>query len=75
VAKTQAELFDDPEFTIAAHGLLNAQMRWEMGNWYAVAWATNLTDKGYIAAIQNTGSLYYAGAPRQFGLRVGYNFE
>ena len=75
VAKTQAELFADPRFTLEAHGLLNAQLRWDSGNWYVVAWATNLTDKGYVAAIQNTGSLYYAGAPRQYGLRVGYNFE
>ncbi len=75
VAKAQAELFDDPEFLLEAHGLLNAQIRWQMENWYVVLWGTNLTDKGYVAAIQNTGSLYYAGAPLQYGIRVGYNFE
>jgi len=75
VAETQGELFDDPEFTIAAHGLLSLQLRWEMDQWYVVAWGTNVLDKEYVAAIQNTGSLYYAGARRLFGIRVGYNFE
>jgi len=31
-------------------------------------------DEEYVGAIQNTGSLYYAGARRQSGIRVGYNF-
>jgi len=75
VADTQGELFSDPEFLIAAHGLLNLQLKWDYGHWYVVAWGTNVTDKGYVAAIQNTGSLYYAGAPLQYGLRIGYNFE
>jgi len=54
---------------------LNLRVRWESGGpWYAEAWSTNLTDKEYVAAIQNLGSLYYAGPPRQSGIRVGYNF-
>lgn len=75
VGDSQAELFDEPEFDLEARGLVNLRIRWESdGPWYAEAWATNLFDKEYVAAIQNTGSLYYAGAPRQSGLRVGYNF-
>jgi hypothetical protein len=37
-------------------------------------WSTNLTDEHYVAAIQNTGSLYYAGPPRQSGVNFGRNF-
>lgn len=75
VSSTQGELFSDPEFTIAKHGLMNFQVNWRMDNWYVTGWMTNAFDKGYVAAIQNTGSLYYAGAPRQWGVRVGYNFN
>lgn len=74
VAETQAELFDDPEFTLAARALLNLQLRWEQGPWYATGWMSNATDKRYVAAIQNQGSLYYAGPPRQWGVRLGRTF-
>jgi iron complex outermembrane recepter protein len=76
VDDSQAELFDEPEFFLESRGLLNLRIRWESadGPWYAEAWSTNLTDKEYVAAIQNLGALYYAGPPRQFGMRVGYHF-
>jgi iron complex outermembrane receptor protein len=76
VQDSQAELFDEPEFFLESRGLLNVRIRWESadGPWYAEAWATNLADKEYVAAIQNLGALYYAGAPRQSGIRVGYDF-
>ena len=72
----KADLFDDPVNTIASRGLLNLQIRWDQvdGPWYAVLWSTNLTDKEYVAGIQNLATLYYAGPPRQSGVRVGYNF-
>jgi iron complex outermembrane receptor protein len=76
VEDSQAELFDEPQFFLESRGLLNLRIRWESadGPWYAEAWSTNVTDKEYVAAIQNLGALYYAGPPRQSGLRVGYNF-
>lgn len=76
VGDSQAELFDEPQFFLESRGLLNARIRWESGEstWYAEAWATNLTDEEYVAAIQNLGVLYYAGAPRQSGIRFGRNF-
>jgi iron complex outermembrane receptor protein len=75
ITDTQAELFDHPQYKLQSRGLLNARIRYQSGgSWYAEAWATNLTDKEYVAAIQNLGSLYYAGAPRQSGVRVGWNF-
>jgi len=76
VGDAKAELFDEPEFDLEARGLVNLNVRWDQGNgpWYAVLWGTNLTDKEYVAAIQNVGSLYYAGPPRQYGVRFGRNF-
>lgn len=76
VGDTQAELFDEPEFFLEARGLLNVRVRWDSaeGNWFAEAWSTNVTDKEYVAAIQNLGVLYYAGAPRQSGVRLGVTF-
>jgi iron complex outermembrane receptor protein len=76
VGESQAELFDEPEFDLAARSLLNARVRWQSAEdkWYAEVWATNLTNEEYVAAIQNSGSLYYAGTPRMSGVRVGLNF-
>lgn len=70
------ELFKEPEFLLESRGLANVRVRWDSPNstWYGEIWATNLFDKEYVGAIQNTGSLYYAGARRQSGIRVGYNF-
>ena len=70
------ELFQEPEFLLESRGLTNVRIRWDSAElrWYAEAWATNLFDEEYVGAIQNTGSLYYAGARRQSGIRVGYNF-
>jgi iron complex outermembrane receptor protein len=73
---TFGELFQEPEFALESRGLVNLRIRWDNAakTWYAEAWATNLLDKEYVAAIQNLGSLYYAGAPRQSGVRIGFNF-
>lgn len=70
------ELFKEPEFLLESRGLTNVRIRWDSAalKWYAELWSTNLFDEKYVGAIQNTGSLYYAGARRQSGIRVGYNF-
>ncbi len=75
ITKTQAELFDHPQYKLQARGLLNLRVRYQSaGTWYVEGWATNALDKHYVAGIQNLGSLYYAGAPRLSGVRVGWNF-
>lgn len=72
----KADLFNDPVNTIDSRGLLNLQVRWDQvdGPWYVVLWSTNLTDKEYVAGIQNLATLFYAGPPRQSGIRVGFNY-
>jgi iron complex outermembrane receptor protein len=71
---TQADVYPNPEFTMHARWLTNAQIRLESGDWYATIWATNLTNGRHVGAIQNLAQLYYAAPPRQVGIRVGKNF-
>ena len=74
ITDAKADLYEYPNFDLDSRGLLNVNVRWERGPWYAILWASNLTDEKYVAAIQNQGALYYAGPRRQSGIRVGYTF-
>ncbi len=53
---------------IGSRNIVNAQLEWKRGDYIWTLYGTNLTDQHYVAAI-NTG-LRFAGAPRQFGLRI-----
>src|SRR3569623_163462 len=53
---------------LEARKILNAQISYTHGTLSLTAYATNLTDQHYVAA-RNSG-LYFAGAPRQYGLKV-----
>ena len=58
---------------LGVRNLLNIQLTYAVQNsWEITAFATNLTDLHYVAA-ENV-SLRYAGAPRQFGVRIIKNF-
>jgi iron complex outermembrane receptor protein len=74
--ETQAALWPDPQVTLEERDLINAQLTFgpDSGTWSAVLWGTNITDEHYVSGIQNNGSLYYAAPPRQYGLRVKFNF-
>jgi iron complex outermembrane receptor protein len=76
ISETQAALWDTPLETLKARTLTNALLTLEPGSkkWSASLWATNLSDLHYVSGIQNNATLYYAGAPRQFGVRGKYNF-
>ena len=76
VSETQAALWDTPMETLESRTLTNAQLVVEpsSGKWTATLWGTNVSDKHYIAGIQNNATLYYAAPPAQYGLRVKYNF-
>src|SRR3569623_461342 len=52
--------------------ILNAQLEWKHDTWAVTAYATNLTDQHYPGAL-NSG-LYFAGAPRQYGVKVFKTF-
>ena len=65
-----ATLFENPNLgdRLQDRNILNAQLAWQHKSWTVTAYATNLTDQHYPGAL-NSG-LYFAGPPRQYGLKV-----
>jgi iron complex outermembrane receptor protein len=57
---------------LPARNILNTQLTLETGPWAIGAYATNLTNEHYVAAINGIRRL--AGAPRQYGVRVSRSF-
>ncbi len=53
---------------VEERNVFNGQLAWTRGDVVTTLYGTNLTDQHYVAAI-NSG-LRFAGAPRQFGVRV-----
>jgi iron complex outermembrane recepter protein len=53
---------------LASRHLIGAQVDWANGDFLATLYSTNLNDDHYIAAVGS--GLRYAGAPRQYGLRL-----
>ena len=53
---------------IPARDIVNAQLELDTGDFTVTAYATNLTNQHYPAAL-NSG-LYFAGPPRQYGIKV-----
>ena len=53
---------------LEARNILNAQIAYTHKSWTITAYGTNLTDQHYVAAL-NSG-LYFAGAPRQYGVKL-----
>lgn len=76
VDATQGALWDTDLVTLDSRDLVNMQIQLlpSSEKWSATLWGTNVGDREYIAGIQNNATLYYAGAPAQYGLRVKYNF-
>ena len=70
VAAQWATLFENPARgdRISERNIVNAQLAWQHGTWTVTAYATNLTDQHYPGAL-NSG-LYFAGPPRQYGVKV-----
>jgi iron complex outermembrane receptor protein len=65
-----ATLFENPSLgdRIEERNILNAQLEWKHGTWAVTGYATNLTNQHYPGAL-NSG-LYFAGPPRQYGVKV-----
>ena len=76
VDATQAALWDTDKETLDSRDLVNLQIQLAPSSdkWSATLWSTNVFDRQYVAGIQNNATLYYAAPPRQYGLRVKYNF-
>lgn len=57
---------------LPARDLVNAEVNLEHQGWLLTAYSTNVGDQHYVAAVSST--LRYAGAPRQYGIRVRKSF-
>jgi len=52
--------------------IVNAQLTYEQDDWKLQAYSTNLGDLDYVASVKS--GQRYAGAPRQYGVRLTRNF-
>ncbi len=70
VGSQWATLFDNPALGdfLGARNLLSAQLAYGRGHWTFTAYGTNLTNQQYVSAM--ISQLRFAGAPRQYGIRV-----
>jgi iron complex outermembrane receptor protein len=77
VSDTQSKLWDTPLVEISQRTLVNTRLVLAAPNdkWTAAAWMTNALDQEYVTGIQNLATLYYAGRPREYGLKVTYNLD
>jgi iron complex outermembrane receptor protein len=69
-----ATLFDNPALGdhLEDRNLLSAQLAFQHGDWIVTGYGTNLTDQHYVSAI--ISGIRFAGAPRQYGIRLAKNF-
>jgi iron complex outermembrane receptor protein len=74
IAPAWATLFENYALgdRLTARDILNAQAEYAIASWRVTAYSTNLNNLQYVAAINN--NLRYAGPPRQYGIRVQYDF-
>lgn len=59
---------------IGAYGLVSALLMFRMGDWQVTAYGTNLADKEYVSGHASASRNEFYGAPREYGLRVGWDF-
>jgi iron complex outermembrane receptor protein len=74
VSDQWATLFQDESQgdKVEARNILNAQFSWKHADLVTTLYGTNLTDEHYVGAV-NSG-LRFAGAPREYGLRLMKTF-
>lgn len=74
ISETWASIFANEALgdKLKERDIVNAQLTYETGDWKLQAYSTNLGDLDYIASVKS--GQRYAGAPRQYGLRLTKNF-
>jgi iron complex outermembrane receptor protein len=70
IAPQWATLFENASRgdRLTDRNVVNAQLAWQHGTWTLTAYGTNINNQHYPASL-NSG-LYFAGPPRQYGLKV-----
>ncbi|HEX4117157.1 MAG TPA: TonB-dependent receptor [Rhizomicrobium sp.] len=59
---------------LAPRNLLGAQLEWDHGTYSVILYGTNLLQDIYVSNQFSTPGLDFAGAPRQFGIRLAKAF-
>lgn len=74
IGESWVSIFNDPALgdRLTDRNIINAQLTYEQGDWRLQAFSTNLTDEEYVASVKS--GQRYAGAPRQYGVRLTRNF-
>ncbi len=74
ISDTWATIFANPALGdhLAKRDIVNAQLTYETGDWKLQAYSTNLGDLEYVASVK--AGMRYAGAPRQYGVRLTRSF-
>jgi iron complex outermembrane receptor protein len=74
ISRQWATLFDNQALGdhLQDRNLLSAQLGFQHGDWTLTGYGENLTDDHYVSAI--ISGLRFAGAPRQYGIRLTKNF-
>lgn len=74
ISETWASVFADEALgdRLKERDIVNAQLTYATDAWKLQAYATNLGDLEYIASVK--AGLRYAGAPRQYGVRLTRSF-
>ena len=74
VGSQWATLFDNSKLGdfLGVRNLLSAQISYGLRDWTVTAYGTNLTNEHYVGAM--ISQLDFAGAPRQYGIRVMKTF-
>jgi len=74
ISETWASIFANEALgdRLEERDIVNAQLTYATDDWKLQGYATNLGDLEYIAAVKS--GLRYAGAPRQYGVRLTRSF-
>lgn len=74
VGTQYATVFEDTDLgdKLGVRNLLNAQVTYVADSWVLTAYGTNLNNQHYVGGVSS--GLRFAGAPRQYGIRVQRNF-
>ena len=73
-SKQLGALFDVPETRLPSRTLINAGLMVQKGPFSVDFWVENLADKRFVAGIQDLGRIWYPAAPRQYGVKLGFEF-
>lgn len=73
-SKQLGALFDVAQTRLPGRTLVNAGIMLEYKRYHVDLWVENLFDKRFVAGIQDLGNIWYPAEPRQYGIKIGFDF-